>query len=115
MKTYCEACRELLDPATPEQNDKLQAMCRDVSRQVIWHGQKLHMDDWRHMFVAALHQQKAVPGIVGGFVVLAASSRRLTKAQKSDVIELIYSFGAEHDVIWSEPDRWGHNEHREVA
>jgi hypothetical protein len=97
------SCRKL-DTRTLEQNARLNAMCQDVSRAVVWHGQRLSKDDWRHMFVASYRKgQRAVPGIDGGFVVLGASSRDLSVSECSDVMEIIAAFGAERDVKWSEP------------
>lgn len=97
---------ELKPQRTSEQNNKLQAMLGDVAEQVVWHGQHLSKDDWRHMFVASYRKgQRAVPGIDGGFVVLGASSRDLRVAECADVIEIIYAFGAEHGVRWTEPVR----------
>ena len=94
---------ELQSTRTLDQNDKLNAMCGDVAAQVEWHGQWLSKDDWRHMFVASYRKgQKVVPGIDGGFVVLGASSRKLRIKECADVIELIYAFGAEHDVKWGD-------------
>lgn len=99
--------RERKTKRTSEQNKKLNAMCGDLAEQVLWHGQALHKDDWRHMFVAAYRkEQRIVPGINGGFVVLGASSRRLNVQECSDVIEMLHAFGAEQGVTWSEPDRW---------
>lgn len=96
------SCRKL-DTRTLEQNARLNAMCQDVARQVIWHGQRLSKDDWRHVFVASYRKgQRAVPGIDGGFVVLGASSRDLSIAECSDVMEIIAAFGAEHKVKWSD-------------
>lgn len=93
-----------LDTRTLEQNARLNAMCQDVARQVIWHGQRLSKDDWRHIFVASFRKgQRAVPGIDGGFVVLGASSRGLSISECSDVMEIIAAFGAERDVKWSDP------------
>ena len=102
-----QRARVVVEPAEPQrtldQNDKLNAMCGDVAAQVEWHGQWLSKDDWRHMFVAAYRKgQKVVPGIDGGFVVLGASSRKLRVGECADVIELVYAFGAERDVAWSE-------------
>lgn len=95
---------ELQPQRTHDQNAKLNAMCGDVAAQVCWHGQWLTKDDWRHMFVASYRKgQRAVPGIDGGFVVLGASSRDLRVSECSDVIEIVYAFGAEHDVRWSDP------------
>lgn len=91
---------------TLDQNDKLNAMCGDVAAQVEWHGQWLGRDDWRHMFVASYRKgQRVVPGIDGGFVVLGASSRKLTKRECADVIEIIYAFGAERGVQWGDDRR----------
>lgn len=95
---------KVLGTRTLEQNDKLQAVCGDIARQVVWHGQKLSRDDWRHVLVASYRKgQRAVPGIDGGFVVLGASSKDLSVAECGDVIELAHAFGAEHGVIWSDP------------
>ena len=86
-----------------DQNRKLQAMCSDVAKQVDWHGGKMSIDDWRHVFVASYRKgQRAVPGIDGGFVVLGASSRELSISECADVIEIIYAFGAEQGVNWSD-------------
>lgn len=87
---------------TLDQNAKLWAMLADVSRQVEWYGRKLTNEDWKHVFTAALTQQEAVPGINGGFVVLGQSTRKMKKRQFAELIELIYAFGSEHNVQWSE-------------
>ncbi len=39
------SCRKL-DTRTLEQNARLNAMCQDVSRAVVWHGQRLSKDDF---------------------------------------------------------------------
>jgi hypothetical protein len=86
-----------------DQNAKLWPMLSDVSRQVDWYGLALQEEDWKHIFTASLKKQRAVPGIDGGFVVLGVSTRKLRKKEFSDLIEIIYAFGAEHQVSWSEP------------
>lgn len=84
---------------TLEQNSKLWATLTDVSEQVNWHGQKLTPEDWKHVFSAALNQQRVVPNIDStGFVVLGQSTSKMTVRQMSDMIELINAFGAEHGV-----------------
>lgn len=88
---------------TLDQNARLWPMLQDVAKQVDWHGQKLTKEDWKEVFTASLRQQRAVPGIDGGFVILGASTRRMTVREFSDLIELIFAFGAEHGVEWSEP------------
>lgn len=85
-----------------EQNSLLWSLLTDVSRQVEWYGRKLAPEDWKHVFSSALRKQDVVPNIEGnGFVVLGQSTSKMGKREFSDLIELIYSFGAEHNVIWT--------------
>lgn len=88
---------------TLEQNAKLWPMLNDVSKQVNWYGQHLSDEEWKDVFTAALKKQKVVPGIDGGFVVLGHRTSTMPKSEFSDLIELIYSFGCDHLVKWSEP------------
>ena len=82
-----------------EQNSKLWAMLGEVSQQVNWHGQKLSAEDWKHVFSAALSQQRVVPNIDStGFVILGMSTSKMSVAEMTDMIELINAFGAEREV-----------------
>ncbi|PUV26893.1 recombination protein NinB [Cronobacter sakazakii] len=85
-----------------EQNKRLWATLRDVSEQVVWHGAKLNSEDWKHIFTAALKGQRSAPGINGGFVVLGQSTSKMKVSEFSELLELIYAFGAERNVRWSE-------------
>ena len=87
---------------TLDQNAKMWAMLTDVSRQVVWYGEKLSQESWKHIFTASLFKQKTVPGIDGGFVVLGQSTSKMKKRPFAELIELMYAFGAEHGVRWSE-------------
>jgi hypothetical protein len=91
---------------TTEQNAKLWAMLNEVSDQVEWYGQRLSPEDFKHVFTAALKKQRVVPGLDGGFVVLGQSTSRMSKAELSELIELVYAFGAERGVKFhdSEPN-----------
>lgn len=86
-----------------EQNAKLWPMLQDVSRQVEWYGQHLTDEEWKDVFSAALKKQKVVPGIDGGFVVCGRRTSTMSKADFSELVELIYAFGAQQGVKWSEP------------
>ncbi|MBK5512313.1 recombination protein NinB [Pseudomonas sp. TH15] len=88
-------------------NRKMWAMLKDVSGQVIWHGKKLTSEDWKCLFSASLEKQRAEPGLDGGFVVMAVSTRKQSQKWFSDLFELMHAFGAEHDVKWTEQDKWG--------
>jgi hypothetical protein len=55
------------------------------------------------MFTASLRNYQVVPNIEGtGFVVLGMSTSKMTKKVFCDLIELIYAFGSENGVKWSE-------------
>lgn len=83
------------------QNSKLWAMLFEVSKQVKWHGEKLSPEDWKHIFSAALKKQRIVPGIDSGFVVLSQSTSKMSVSEMADLIELIFAFGASHEVKFS--------------
>lgn len=99
---------------TDSQNRLLWAILRDVSEQVVWYGKKLGSDDWKQVFTAGLKRQRAVPGVDGGFVMLGSSTSRMSKRQFSDLVELIYAFGTEQGVQWSEPALALYEEYKEV-
>lgn len=93
-----------------DQNAKMWAMLADLSRQVEWYGNKLTSDEWKDVLTAALKKQKAVPGIDGGFVVIGARTRNMTIREMGELVELMYAFGAEQNVEWSEPAAQGYEE-----
>lgn len=88
---------------TLEQNRKMWAMLNDISRQVVWHGQRLKTEEWKHIFSASIKGQRIVPGLDGELVVLGASTSNETVKFLGEMIELMYSFGAEQFVMWSDP------------
>ena len=98
--------KEVTSIRTLDQNAKMWAMLTDISRQVVWHGQKLHPEEWKQMITAALKRYKVVPGIDGGFVVLGASTSRMSIKGMIDVIDFAYAFGSQQNpqVKWSEPN-----------
>jgi hypothetical protein len=81
-----------------DQNALLWVLLGEVSRQVDWHGQKLEPAEWKDVFTASLKRQKVVPGLDGGFVVLGSSTSRMDKQEFSELVELIYAFGAQQGV-----------------
>jgi hypothetical protein len=82
-----------------EQNARLWASLTDVSQQVEWHGKRLTPEDWKHVFSASLKKLTVVPNLDGtGFVALGMSTSRMTRRELSDLLELIYAFGAERGV-----------------
>ena len=97
------------------QNKKLWPMLADVQKQVNWYDENLDTEDWKTMFMASLSKQRAVPGIDGGFVGLSQRSSRLNKEEFSQLIEVIYAFGSERNVTWSEPSLQTYSKYKEAA
>ena len=83
-----------------EQNAKMWCVLTDISKQVKWYGEWLSPEDWKHVITAVLRNQRSVPGINGGFVVLGLSTSKMSIREMSDVIEMAHAFGAEHGVKW---------------
>jgi len=88
------------------QNARMWAMLTDVATQVKWHGISLTPDDWKLVFLDGLKREsRFVPNIDGnGFVNLGRSSSDLSKEEMTDLIELIFAFGAQHGVTFHEPE-----------
>ena len=84
-----------------DQNQRLWALLTEVSNQVLWHGEKLSPEDWKHLFSASMKKQKLVQGIDGGLVVLGLSTSKMTVAEMGDLMLVIEEFGANHDVKFS--------------
>ena len=82
------------------QNDRMWASLTDIAAQVTHHGIKLSPDDWKLLFLDALKREvRMVPNLdSNGFVSLGRSSSDLSKAEFSDLLELIYAYGAKHQV-----------------
>ena len=85
-----------------EQNRKMWACLGEISAQVNWHGNYLTAEEWKDVLTASLKKQRAVPGIDGGFVILGTSTRKMTVAEMTELIELTLAFGAQHDVKFTE-------------
>lgn len=68
------------------QNDHMWAALTDIAQQVDHHGLKLTADDWK------------LDGT--GMVNLGRSSSDLSKAEMTDLIELIHEFGARKGVVF---------------
>jgi hypothetical protein len=85
-----------------DQNRKLWAALNDLARQVTWHGLKLTAENWKDMTTAAVKRQQVVPGIDGGFVVLGASTSKMSKAEMSELLEFIIAFGTQQNVVFGD-------------
>lgn len=91
---------------TTEQSDKMWACLTDISQQTDWCGLKLSPDDWKVLFMNALNSEmRLVPNLdKTGYVNLSNRSSQLSKAEMSDLIEIIYKFAAERGIKLYEPE-----------
>ena len=91
---------------TVDQNKKMWAMLTDISLQVAWYKRELKPGHWKLIFLDSLSKEPGmvVPNLAGdGVVNLKQSSSDLSKSEFSDLIELMFAFGALHEVEWSDP------------
>lgn len=88
---------------TGDQNNLLWSLLGQISSHVDWYGQKLSSEDWKDVLTASLRRARVVPGIEAGtFVPLGMRTSQMTKEEISELLELIYAFGAERGVKFRE-------------
>ena len=87
-----------------DQNALLWPLLEDVSEQVLYHGNKLSPDDWKDVFSASLAGELRMAPTLDGqrIVLLGLRTSKMTKKKFSQLIELIYAYGTEKGVEWSE-------------
>ena len=86
-----------------DQNALMWSLLGQISKQVDWYGQKLSSEDWKDVLTASLRRTRVVPGIdPGSFVPLGMRTSQMSKEEISELLELIYAFGAERDVKFRE-------------
>ena len=100
---------EIKEPnRTLAENALLHAILTDLARQATWHGQKLPMEVWKRLCVAAWLREKGekpllVPALDGhGFDVVCEKTSRLTKKHCAELIDWIFAFGVELGVKFTD-------------
>jgi hypothetical protein len=88
---------------TLDQNAKMWAMLSDIARAKP-EGRSWTPEVWKAAFLHCLgHQVQFAEGLDGsGPFPLGFRSSKLSKAQMSDLIEVITEYGTRHGVQWSE-------------
>jgi len=68
---------------------------------------RLHTPEvWKQLVMHACgHAVQFEIGLNGQPFPTGFRSSRLSKAQMGDLIEWIYAYGAEHGVVWTEPEK----------
>ncbi len=86
-----------------DQNALMWSLLQQISKHVDWYGQKLSSEDWKDVLTASLRRTRVVPGIdAGSFVPLGMRTSQMSKEEISELLELIYAFGAERGVAFRE-------------
>jgi hypothetical protein len=86
-----------------DQNAKLHAMLDDIVRQKPM-GWKKDRETWKAIMLRSLgYEVRFEHDVYGNIFPLGLKTSSLTVKQMAELIEFIYSFGAEQGVVWSEP------------
>lgn len=90
---------------TTDQNAKMWAALTDIAQQATHMGRKYSPDQWKVLFLHALGREvQFIPALDGStFIPWGQSSSDLSKAEMSDLIELILSWGAQNGVTFTNP------------
>lgn len=98
---------------TKRQQKMLNAICGDLAAQIVWHGNHLHKDDWRHMLAGTMLGWRMMPAIdrgegAAGFIMLGGSSLKLSKTQAAEAITTGLQIGDHPDEqgLKDRPVRW---------
>lgn len=87
---------------TLDQNAKMHAMLADVALSMP-DGRRMTPDEWKCAFMAACGWEcQFIEGLNGRPLPIGYRSSKMSKAQMSDLIEFIQSYGDEHGVRWSD-------------
>ena len=111
------AARRPAEKRSLSQNAKLWPMLEDVAGQqhLVIDGslEWANAEDWKDVFTSALRKhQRMAKGIDGGLVMLGMRTSKMKKAEFSDLIELMYAYGAEHGIRWSDKSLERFHEYR---
>ena len=109
------AIRRYEEKRSLPQNSKQWALYTDISEQLRWHHNQLSKEDWKILLTNEWKPQTIVPAISGnGFCVLNASTSKSSKQEMSELIELVYAFGTQSGVKWSDTSLAVYESYREA-
>lgn len=91
-------------PHSSEQREKFHAMVREVAKSVEYYGKKRTEEAWKALFVAAYEKAEMLPGLDGETIVqIRRSTTTFGVKEYSDLIEIVYAYGAAHGVTFNDP------------
>jgi len=118
----CPVCEERNNKKSREQEKRYHAMLEDVARQCHHLNENFNQDDWKRLCVDIFRKDsmsdprlaaywrkngfRLVPSLDGtGLVMLGTQTRNFPKYVASAFVEWLYAFGAERNVIWTDPTK----------
>lgn len=89
-----------------EQNARMWAMLTDIAVQAIHNETKYTADQWKILFMHACGRElQFIPGLDRRtFIPWGQSSSKLTKQEMTDLIEFMFAWGAENNIVFHEPE-----------
>ena len=118
-----EVVIRIFDEKSREQEEKYHAMIGDISRQMLYHGEKLDRESWKRLLVEAfvqvmreMAQAENKPDPFGGqarllmsldgqrVVQLGAQTRKFKKGVASEFISYLDAYGTENGVKFTGKD-----------
>lgn len=89
---------------TLPQNDRMWAMLTDIATQKEHSGRKYTPDQWKVLFMHACGREvQFIPSLDNStFIPWGQSSSDLSKQEMTDLIEFMFSWGAENGVIFND-------------
>lgn len=103
------------------QNDRFYAMLTDLAIQHRISGQRYTVDQWKLMVLHACAKERGEdpqylpPLNGGGMIQWGRSSSDLSVSEMTEVIEWMFSFGAENGIAWSDPKPKDHQPEENAA
>lgn len=88
------------------QNDRMWAMLTDVATQVKHVERRFSPDQWKIIFMHACGREvQFLPSLDGAtFIPWGQSSADLSKDEMSELIDFIAAWGAQHGVVFHDPE-----------
>jgi len=88
-----------------EQNDRMWAMLTDICTQHTFNGRKYTTDEAKVVFMHACGREiEILPSLDGKtFIPYGQSSSDLSVQEMADLIDLMFAWGAENGIQWSDP------------
>lgn len=89
-----------------EQNSRMWAMLTDVATQREHAGRRYTPDQWKILFMHACGREvQFIPALDNStFIPWGQSSSDLSKSEMTELIEFIFAWGAEHGVVFHDPE-----------